>query len=1326
MSQYTASIQALYVAYFNRPADPSGLAYWEPIVAAANGNTAAVSADFAKQPEYKTAYAGMSPDQIINQVYLNLFGRTVDSQGLNFWSPKLALHLVSIDQIVTEVVKGASGNSDGTTYNNRVLASVAYTDALNADVNLRLAYSNAAAITSAKNFLNGITTDASLTAAIAPAALAANLAQMVIDAAPVGPTFTLTTGIDTGTAFIGTSGNDSFNAVGTTIANALNALDSIDGGAGNNTLNVVSTLDTSLAAGAVSVKNIQTANITDAGAVTLDTTGWTGLKALNVSASTGAGAVTAAATTAVTEVNTLAATVVATTPGSTTIDGGSTVSLTATGATSGTNVRVGDIVIGGTTAATGAVTVTATERVGVATSSAGNISVLGGTDVAVTQTVNATFAVAAAAAYGGTGAAAAVTAGNANEIVVNGATGAVNVVANTNTTSAAAGVVVNGAEIDVKGGSTITVTANAGTAAADANTETINLGAVKVTGDAATSSVSVTQTAALDVANGGAGGAAAATAAVTGVNGVTAVAASAGVQGVAAVTAVNGGNTVKASAASGNAAVVTDGAVTITDKNNTSTATSSIKTVTLANYGDSTINGSALTTLNLSGTAGKLTINNGASAGATNTTLTLNVNGLDKTFSTDNTIADTNNEIKTLNIVTGAASSTITGIKDTGLTALNVSGSSTLTLTTAPSGAAYSPSLATIAVSGAAGFNADLSGLGATLTSFTTTSSGQITAILDAANQTFVGSTGKDVITISVNPTKTITGGSGVTDQLVLANTIAGVGDAGALYTAVKMANVTGFESLGIKNATVTNVSNYDMHNVFTGYGTVELISAMTGKQTITGAADGTKLLLDVSQTAVEFDLFNASTTGVANVTLAKTTSSAGITVGTLTLNDSNADGIAIVNITSNTKSGNAGTSITNTITTLADTSMSTLNISGAAALAIGTVSLGQPGQAVPVGVASLTINDNTTDFNNTGSVKVAGSIVTLTDDTLGQLSFTGSNNFTVGTLNDNNAVNLTISNTGLGNVTIGTLNGDQQATTIIHNGLSNLTFTGSGNTTVGAMVLASNTANLNFTNSGTGNVAITGLNDTTQLLTTAKLTLTGNIALGTSGANVAADAAGAVVFAKTSGMTIAAGTDNAHLSLSLTGASAGNTDAVTVGNGNNYIADGSSAGTVNVTAGTGANHVDLSAGGNNATFAGNVTFGAHTDTATSYDKVLVSVTGAQASGYSNTITGVAAGDVIVFKQGAAADVTFTALTAAQQTVITADTTLAAAIAHAFGDVGGTVTVATAFQWAGDTYAIYDVDGTGNTAGTDAIVKIVGLHTVGDFGTVVGAVTIVS
>ena len=86
MSSNTNNIQQLYVAYFGRPADATGLAYWETVVAAQDGSTTAVSAAFAASAEYTATFAGLSNDQIVNTIYNNLFHRDAEVAGLTYWS----------------------------------------------------------------------------------------------------------------------------------------------------------------------------------------------------------------------------------------------------------------------------------------------------------------------------------------------------------------------------------------------------------------------------------------------------------------------------------------------------------------------------------------------------------------------------------------------------------------------------------------------------------------------------------------------------------------------------------------------------------------------------------------------------------------------------------------------------------------------------------------------------------------------------------------------------------------------------------------------------------------------------------------------------------------------------------------------------------------------------------------------------------------------------------------------------------------------------------------------------------------------------------------
>lgn len=111
-----------------------------------------------------------------------------------------------------------------------------------------------------------------------------------------GQTFTLTAGADTGASFTGTAGSDTFNA-GT--LDTWSAFDAIDGGAGVDTMTAL--VSGTAVPGSTTITNVETLNVNTTGAgYTINTTGYTGMTAVNVSDSTaGAINVTAATTTAV-------------------------------------------------------------------------------------------------------------------------------------------------------------------------------------------------------------------------------------------------------------------------------------------------------------------------------------------------------------------------------------------------------------------------------------------------------------------------------------------------------------------------------------------------------------------------------------------------------------------------------------------------------------------------------------------------------------------------------------------------------------------------------------------------------------------------------------------------------------------------------------------------------------------------------------------------------------------------------------------------------------------------------------------------------------------
>jgi len=187
-TQYDTQIQQLYVAYFNRPADASGLAFWANFMAT-GGTVAQVSAAFAESLEYQVEYSQSTNAGIVNAVYQNLFGRPAETAGLEFWVKALGDKSITVDNMVEFISRGAQG-TDKVAFDSKVVVATAFTNALDTDAE-KAGYSGADANKAAKELLAGIKTTANATTAIVPATLDASVAKVVKAATP----FTLENGL---------------------------------------------------------------------------------------------------------------------------------------------------------------------------------------------------------------------------------------------------------------------------------------------------------------------------------------------------------------------------------------------------------------------------------------------------------------------------------------------------------------------------------------------------------------------------------------------------------------------------------------------------------------------------------------------------------------------------------------------------------------------------------------------------------------------------------------------------------------------------------------------------------------------------------------------------------------------------------------------------------------------------------------------------------------------------------------------------------------------------------------------------------------------------
>lgn len=159
----TESIQKLYVVFFNRPADPLGLAFWETKMEA--GTTMAeVASAFSASSEYQSSTAGQSPTNLVAQLYQNLFGRTAEANEVLFWGTRLLQGLETVDSIALTLANSAQG-TDATALANKVIAATAFTAALDASQEI-VGYSGDAANAVARTWLTMVTDSAdSLTTA---------------------------------------------------------------------------------------------------------------------------------------------------------------------------------------------------------------------------------------------------------------------------------------------------------------------------------------------------------------------------------------------------------------------------------------------------------------------------------------------------------------------------------------------------------------------------------------------------------------------------------------------------------------------------------------------------------------------------------------------------------------------------------------------------------------------------------------------------------------------------------------------------------------------------------------------------------------------------------------------------------------------------------------------------------------------------------------------------------------------------------------------------------------------------------------------------------
>lgn len=142
-------VQTLYVAYYGRPADPSGQQYWAEQID--ERGVDAVINFFGTSPEFDERFGSMTNEQLVNNLYYQLFGREAEQEGLDFYVGHLDAGNLTLAEIALTIATGAQ-NEDVDALNNKVAVAQAFTDALD-DPNELLAYQGNDAANAMRNVL---------------------------------------------------------------------------------------------------------------------------------------------------------------------------------------------------------------------------------------------------------------------------------------------------------------------------------------------------------------------------------------------------------------------------------------------------------------------------------------------------------------------------------------------------------------------------------------------------------------------------------------------------------------------------------------------------------------------------------------------------------------------------------------------------------------------------------------------------------------------------------------------------------------------------------------------------------------------------------------------------------------------------------------------------------------------------------------------------------------------------------------------------------------------------------------------------------------------
>jgi len=265
------AVQKAYIAFYGRPADPTGLTYWADKLDQDGGSFDSLIDAFGNSAEATSLYGSLDSVAKVNALYNQILGRDADVDGLTYYANKLTSGEFSAASIAQRIFDGATGD-DATVLVNKLAVAKAFTAALDTAAEI-INYAGDASAASARTMLDTVTA----TTDTATFDVDTTISGLEGVANP-GSTFTLTTSID---AVSGAAGDDVISGyVGA--SGTYTVGDNIMGNSGSDTLNLIDA-GSATSVGLVSMDGVETVNVRmiSAGTTVLNANDWSGVATLS-------------------------------------------------------------------------------------------------------------------------------------------------------------------------------------------------------------------------------------------------------------------------------------------------------------------------------------------------------------------------------------------------------------------------------------------------------------------------------------------------------------------------------------------------------------------------------------------------------------------------------------------------------------------------------------------------------------------------------------------------------------------------------------------------------------------------------------------------------------------------------------------------------------------------------------------------------------------------------------------------------------------------------------------------------------------------------------